>query len=171
MATGRSDSFELPFPEATDSVNVHGDIKSLVERLELILPPLGVTYFQLQVTNNSGQDFEAGTPVYATGYTTKTTIDLALPTTTAPILGLTATSIPNGSDGVVIVAGVMDGVNTTAFTAGDVLYVGEFGGLSSTRPDNGAAAVGVVAYSGVSGIIIVEAKGNGTWGALRDGLS
>lgn len=171
MATGNSNLFELPFPLADDSVNVHGDIRQLVERLEVILPPLGVTYFQLQVTNNSETDFDAGTPVYATGYLDKTTIDLALPTTTAPILGLTATSIPSGSDGVVIVAGVMDGVNTSGFTAGDILYVGELGGLSNSRPSNGAAAVGVVAYSGVNGVVIVEAKGNGTWGALRDGLS
>jgi len=65
----------------------------------------------------------------------------------------------------------MEGVNTQSFSAGQVLYVGESGGLTNVRPPNGSAAVGIVAYAAVQGIVIVEAKGNGTWGALRDGLS
>lgn len=171
MASGVSDTYNLPFPEASDPVNVHGDIASLVAMLEEVLPPLGVGYFQLNVRNTSGETIIAGTPVYATGHTTKTTIAKALPSTTAPILGLLKETTANNADGVVIVAGVLDGVNTSAFTAGQVLYVGESGGLSATQPAAGGGAVGIVAYAAEQGILIVEAKGNGTWGALKAGLA
>jgi hypothetical protein len=166
-----STEYSIPYPEGTDPVNVHGDIRSLVERLEVVLPPLGVSYFQIQVLNNSGSALAAGTPVYATGYTTKTTIAKSLPSTTNPILGLTKTSIANGSDGIVVVAGVMENINTSGFSNGDVLYIGSSGGLTATRPTTGSGAVGIVAHAAAEGIIIVEAKGNGTWGALKSGLA
>ena len=166
-----STEYSIPYPEGTDPVNVHGDIRSLVERLEVVLPPLGVSYFQIQVLNDSGSTLAAGTPVYATGYTTKTTIAKSLPSTTNPILGLTKTSIANGSDGIVVVAGVMENINTSGFSNGDVLYIGSSGGLTATRPTTGSGAVGIVAHAAAEGIIIVEAKGNGTWGALKSGLA
>lgn len=171
MATGNSQVYSIPYPLSSDSVNVHGDVQSLVERLEVILPPLGVSYFQIQVLNNSGVDLEAGTPVYATGYTTKTTIEKSLSSTSNPILGLTKTSIADDAEGIVVVAGVMENINTSGFSNGDVLYVGETGGLTSSQPSGGSGAVGIVAHAAAEGIIIVEAKGNGTWGALKSGLA
>jgi len=171
MAEGRSESLELPYPLPEDYVNVHGDIRQLVEKLEVILPPLGVSYFQIQVKNSSGSSINAGTPLIATGFNTKTTVRSAVSTDTAPILGLAKTAIPNGTDGIAVVAGVMEDINTSGFTTGDILYVGESGGLTATRPSNGAGAVGVVAHAASDGIIIVEAKGNGTWGALKAGLA
>ena len=166
-----STEYAIPYPEGTDPVNVHGDIRSLVERLEIVLPPLGLSYFQIQVLNNSGSAMIAGTPVYASGYTTKTTIAKSLPSTVSPILGLTKTSIANNAEGIVVVAGVMENINTSSFSNGSVLYVGENGGLSATQPAGGAAAVGIVAHAAAEGVIIVEAKGNGTWGALKSGLA
>lgn len=173
MATGNTGDglLNLPYPIANDPVNVHGDIEQLVERLLVILPPLGISQFQLPVLNDSGNDLPAGTPVYATGYdndAAKTTVDKSLPSTTNPVLGLTKTSIADGSEGIVVVAGVMDNINTSGFNNGDVLYVGSSGGLTTT---SGSGAVGVVAHAASSGIIIVEAKGNGTWGALKAGLA
>jgi len=170
MATGNTNDalFQLPYPLANDPVNVHEDIESLVNRLMVILPPLGLSQFQLGILNNSGENLPAGTPVYATGYTTKTTIAKAVPSTQDPILGLLKTPVANGSDGIAVVAGVMDNINTSGFANGDVLYVGQSGGLSSQQY---GGAVGVVAHASSTGVIIVEAKGNGTWGALRDGLS
>ncbi len=171
MATGNSQVYSIPYPLSSDSVNVHGDVQSLVERLEVILPPLGVSYFQIQVLNNSGVALTAGTPVYATGYTTKTTIAKSLPSTSNPILGLTKTSIADDAEGIVVVAGVMENINTSGFSNGDVLYVGTTGGLTNVRPEGGSGAVGIVAHAASEGIIIVEAKGNGTWGALKSGLA
>jgi hypothetical protein len=174
MTTYANSSTGVKYPLENSPVNVHGDFKKLAESLDAILPAYGVSYFQINVTNTSGATIGAGVPVYTNGYSqsrSKPTIAKALPVTTAPILGLLKASVNNESDGVVVVAGVMEGVNTQSFSAGQVLYVGESGGLTNVRPPNGSAAVGIVAYAAVEGIVIVEAKGNGTWGALRDGLS
>lgn len=163
--------WNIEYPIASDPVNVHGDLKDLAVSVKNALVAISPSQIQLQVKNNSGLDLGAGVPVIATGSASgKTTIAKALPTN-KPILGLTKTAILNNEDGVVVVAGVLEEINTQAFNSGDVLYVGETGGLSNTRPANGSAAVGIVALSASSGIIIVEAKGNGTWGSLRDGLS
>ena len=59
-------------------------------------------------------------------------------------------------------------IYAATFSNGDILYVGENGGLTNT---SGTGAVGIVAHASSDGIIIVEAKGNGTWGALKAGLS
>jgi hypothetical protein len=172
MTTYANSSTGITYPLETSPVNVHGDLKRLAESLDAILPSYGVSYFQIDVKNNSGSTINAGVPVYATGYSTKTTIAKALPSTSSPILGLLKNNTGNGSDGIVVVAGVMEGLNTSSFVAGDVLYVGTSGGLTNVRPTGGSAAVGICAYANnTDGIVIVEAKGNGTWGALRDGLS
>lgn len=168
MATTNDGVFNLPFPESSDPVNVHGDIKALADRLKIVLPPLGISAFQISVTNDSGETLPAGTPVYAKGYSSNTTVGKCLPTTPAPILGLLKEPLTDGSSGVCVVAGVMENINTSAFSNGDVLYVGSEGGLSNL-PTHGA--VGIVAHAATNGIIIVEAKGNGTWGALKAGLS
>ena len=174
MSTYDFSATGVKYPLENSPVNVHGDLKKLAESLDAILPAYGVSYFQINVTNNSGALIAAGVPVYTTGYSmskSKPTIAKALPATSAPILGLLKAPVENGADGVVVVAGVMEGVNTQSFSAGQTLYVGPAGGLTNIRPVTGSAAVGIVAYAAVEGIIIVEAKGNGTWGALRDGLS
>lgn len=168
MATGESNIYDLPYPYATDAVNVHGDIKQLVDKLEVVLPPLGLGYFQANVRNESGSTISAGTPVYITGHTSKTTVDKCLPSTSAPILGLMKYDTDNNSDGIVVVAGVLDDVNTSSFSDGDILYVGEFGGLSNVQY---GGAVGIVFHAAAQGIIVVEAKGNGTWGSLKSGMA
>ena len=171
MATTNDGLFNLPYPEASDPVNVHGDIKALADRLKIVLPPLGISAFQLPVINTSGQSLPEGTPVYATGYDGKTTIAKCLPSTTYPILGLLKQSLANNAEGIVVVAGVLEDINTSGFNNGDVLYVGESGGLTNIRPASGSGAVGIVAHASNAGLIIVEAKGNGTWGSLKAGLA
>ena len=176
MATGTTNDgvFNLPFPTAEDPVNVHGDIKSLADRLKIVLPPLGISAFQISALNNSGESLPAGTPVFATGYTTKTTIQKSLPSTNKPILGLLKQNLDNNESGIVVVAGVLEGINlsNSSFENGSPIYIGDDGWLTGTRPSTGnAVAVGVVAHKDSNGIIIVQAKGNGTWGALKDGLS
>ena len=167
MATGESQTYDLPYPLSDDPVNVHGDLRQLVEKLEAVLPL--ASYSQIRVLNSSGQNISAGDPVYVTGYTTATTVAKATSSTTHPILGLAKTSIANGVNGIVVVSGILENVNTSGFTAGDILYAGTSGGLT-TQQDVGGA-VGIVAYAASAGLIIVEAKGNGTWGALKAGLA
>jgi hypothetical protein len=169
MATNDTGSpFNLPFPRSTDPVNVHGDIQALASRLKDILPPLGISAFQISVINDSGETLPAGTPVYATNFTTVTNVDKCLPTTPYPILGLLKQELEDGEQGICVVAGVMENINTSGFDNGDVLYVGTEGGLSNLATHG---AVGIVAHAATDGIIIVEAKGNGTWGALKAGLA
>ena len=175
MATGSTTNYDLPYPVLSDPVNVHEDIQSLAERLEDILSNVGVPFISLEVKNTTGSTIAKGTPVYISGYSTKPLIaksdsdDL----TTFPVVGITQAAISNGSDGVIIVSGVFEGIDTSSYTAGDILYIANGGGLTDTIPASGSGAVAVVAKSNATtGIIIVgQPKGNGTWGALKNGLA
>lgn len=173
MASGQSNAYNLPFPLATDTVDVHGDIKDLVEALVRALPT--VSYSQIEVINNSSEAIAIGDPVFITGYAAAptggeaTAVAKATSSTTQPVLGLSKTEIPIGGLGIVVVSGVLTGAPTSGFNAGDILYAGPNGGLTTAQDHGGA--VGVVAYNSSSGIIVVDAKGNGTWGALKAGLA
>ena len=167
MATGESNLYDLPYPLAENPVNVHGDIQQLVERLEQVIPT--ASYSQLSVINNSNETINPGDPLYVTGYTTGTTVARAKHDTTSPILGLAKTTISNNSSGLVVVSGVVENINTSSYSAGDILYSGENGGL--TNQLHHGAAVGVVVYAAENGIVSIDSKGNGTWGALKAGLS
>jgi hypothetical protein len=181
MSSGSTPIYDLPYPVLSDPVNVSGDIQSLAEQLELVLPTIGLPYHTVEITNNSGVTINKADPVYISGYNSTTgksrvTKSQAGDISTFPILGLAQTSIGNNSDGVIVISGVFTGVNTSSYTAGDRLYVGSSGGLTSTQPitaTTNSGVIGVVAKSdSVSGIIIVGAtKGNGTWGSMKAGLS
>jgi predicted RecA/RadA family phage recombinase len=166
--------YDLPYPTDASPVDVAGDLQALAERIEAVLPSLGLPYFTHEVRNNSGVTIAKGDPVYVTGFSTKTTVAKSLGNTLAtfPVIGLATTSIANGSDGVVIVSGVFSDINTSSYTAGNILYVATAGGLTTTQPTTGSGAVGVVlkanATTGV--ILVLGSKGNGTWGAVKAGL-
>jgi hypothetical protein len=166
--------YDLPYPTDASPVDVAGDLQALAERIEAVLPSLGLPYFTHEVRNNSGATIAKGDPVYVTGFSTKTTVAKSLGNTLAtfPVIGLATTSIANGSDGVVIVSGVFSDINTSSYTAGNILYVATAGGLTTTQPTTGSGAVGVVlkanATTGV--ILVLGSKGNGTWGAVKAGL-
>jgi len=175
MATGATPLYDLPFPVLTDPVNVHEDIQSLAEQLELILPGIGLPFHTLEVRNASGVSISKGDPVKINGFSTKPTIVKcdASDLETFPFIGLAQANMGNGSDGVVVLSGVFTSINTNSFQAGDILYVATGGGLTNVRPTTGGGAVGVVAKkSSTAGIIVVgQPKGNGTWGSLKAGLS
>ena len=175
MATGATTTYDLPYPVLSDPVNVHGDIQSLAERIESVILNIGLPFISLEVRNNSGVSIAKGTPVYISGYLTKPTIaksdsdDL----TTFPVIGITQSAITNGSDGVIIVSGIFEGINTSSYTAGEILYVANGGGLTDTIPTGGSGAVAVVAKShATTGVLVVgQPKGNGTWGSMKAGLA
>ena len=175
MATGATTAYDLPYPVLSDPVNVHGDIQSLAERIESVILNIGLPFISLEVRNNSGSSIAKGTPVYISGYLTKPTIaksdsdDL----TTFPVIGITQSAITNGSDGVIIVSGIFEGINTSSYTAGEILYVANGGGLTDTIPTGGSGAVAVVAKShATTGVLVVgQPKGNGTWGSMKAGLA
>jgi hypothetical protein len=173
MATGATANYDLPYPLFSDPVNIHGDFQDLAEQIELILPSL--VNHTIEVRNVSGASIAKATPVYITGFSTKPTIgkcdsdDL----TTFPVLGLTDSAIGNNTDGVVTISGVILNANTNSFTAGNVLYVADGGGLTATQPATGSGAVAIVGKANATtGILVVgQPKGSGSWGSLKAGLS
>lgn len=176
MATGTTPIYDLPYPVLSDQVNVHEDVQSLAEQLELILPTIGLPYHTLEVTNNSGVTIAKGDPVHISGFaTTKPQITKSdsEDILTFPVIGLAQAVIADGTDGVIVLSGVFTPINTNSYDAGDILYVASGGGLTKTQPATGSGAVAVVAKkSSSTGIIIVgQPKGNGTWGSLKAGLS
>jgi hypothetical protein len=168
-------TYDLPYPTNADPVNVAGDIQSLAEAIDSILPTIGLPFHTLEVRNVSGVTIAKGDPVYLTGYSTKPTIAKSNTTTisTFPVVGLAQSAIGNNSDGVIVISGVFTNVNTAAYTAGDVLYVASGGGLTATKPASNVVTVGVVAKSNTTtGVILVTSPRSraGTWGALKEGL-
>jgi hypothetical protein len=88
----------------------------------------------------------------------------------ARILGITAQSIPTGQDGYVTSFGFIRGLNTNAFTPGQVLYASDTvpGGFRTSPPPSPgyAVALGFVAtISSTTGSIFVKSGGGG--GASR----
>jgi hypothetical protein len=170
MATGRSTNYSLPFPLAVDAVNVHGDIKSLTERLDAILPQ--ASYVDIPAKNSSTEVIPAGYPVTITGHDgTNVQIAKATAASTTSILGLTRTEIAVSGTGVVVVAGVINDVNTSSFTAGQTLYLAQNGGLTANVDGTQGTAIATVVKPATAGSIIVGAKSNSTWGSLKAGLS
>ena len=51
-----TNNYDLPYPLASDSVNVHEDIQDLAEAIDAILPTLGLPYHTLEVSNTSGSN-------------------------------------------------------------------------------------------------------------------
>ena len=167
--------YDLPYPTNTDPVDVAGDIQSLAEAIDAVLPTIGLPFHTLEIRNVSGVSIAKGDPVYIKGYSTKPTIAKANAATieTFPVVGLAQSAIGNSSDGVIVLSGVFTDINTSSYTAGDVLYVASGGGLTITKPASNVVTVGVVAKSNsTSGIILVTSPRSraSTWGALKEGL-
>ena len=168
--------FDIPYPIATDNVNIHQDLADIASRLDVILPNLGIKFFDIQVTNNTGSLIPKATPVYFSGYVDgKPTIAKTVSTNpdTFPVAGITKTLIPDDESGVVITSGIITGLNTSSFSNLDVLYVSDSGTLTNIQPTAASSAIAYVVYSHTTdGIIMLgQPKGDGTWGALRKGMA
>jgi hypothetical protein len=180
MASGETTIYDLPYPVNSDPVDVAGDIQSLAERIEVILPTIGLPYHTIEVTNDSGVTINKADPVYVSSYNStsgkpEVTKSQAGDLTTFPVIGLAQSAIGNGSDGVVVISGVFTGVDTSTYAVGNRLYVGSSGGLTAVQPitaTTNSGVVGIVSKANVNGTILVGAfKGNGTWGSMKAGLA
>jgi hypothetical protein len=178
MPVSSSNYPTMKYPIASDPVNVHGDFKVLVDALNNILPPLGYGAAYIDVRNTTGSAILQGTPVFISGSVSgKSLIQKYNPSSPShnpdvPILGLVKNDIPNNTNGLVIVSGVLEMNTTSLGVAGTKVYVDGNGSLVSNRPSTGPARyIAVVAIQSTTGMLIVQTKGNGTWGALKDGLS
>jgi hypothetical protein len=116
--------------------------------------------------NTSGGVVTKGQVVYVTGSVGKVpTISLAKsdsPTTTRATIGVAIeTSVADNSFGQFMVSGILDSIDTSAFTTGNTVYISSTvaGGLTATRPvyPNFPKAIGVILNSGVgNGSILVN---------------
>ena len=181
MPVSSSNYPTMKYPLASDPVNVHGDFKVLVDALNDILPPLGLGAAYIDVRNTTGAAISQGTPVFISGSVSgKSLIEKYNPSSLThnpdvPILGLVKNDIENNSNGLVIISGAVQ-MNTTGLgAAGTKIYVNDSGNLVAGRPSTGPAryiaVVAIQATLALGGMLIVQTKGNGTWGALKDGLS
>lgn len=90
--------------------------------------------------NNNGATIPKGSVVYLNGSIgNKPTVSLAdasVESTSSRTIGITAEAIASNADGKVIISGRVDNLDTSAFTAGDVLYLSSSvpGGLQTTLP-------------------------------------
>lgn len=178
MPVSSSNYPTMKYPISSDPVNVHGDFKVLVDALNNILPPLGMTGVSSTVRNISGVFLLVGTPVFINGSVSGVpTVAKYNPSSVShnpdvPILGLVQSTIANNENGVVVVSGVLQMNTSSLGVSGTKVYIDSNGTLVTGRPSSGLARyVAVVAVQGATGLIIIQTKGNGSWGALKDGLS
>ena len=128
----------------------------------------------IRVVNNTGSTIPNGAVVYLSGASGgKPTIALAQSNAAATTIGagLATESIANGATGYVTCIGNVNGLDTSAFTAGQTVYISSTvaGGLTATAPTspNYRYRVGIVGVSSATvGTIHVTpstaALGNGT---------
>jgi hypothetical protein len=119
----------------------------------------------VQVYNQTGSTIAKRKVVRQSGSSgTRLKVDLALADgdpNSATTIGITAESISNNSSGFIITAGLLTGVNTSAFTEGDVLWLSSTsaGDIVNTRPTQPAHSVRLgycIKSSAGAGIIYVD---------------
>jgi hypothetical protein len=122
----------------------------------------------LTVRNTSGGTLPKGTPVHATGVTGTVpdviAADAAIPSA-MPATYVLNESIANNAQGVAIIVGTITGVDTSTFSAGDIVFVAAGGGFTNVKPTgtNLIQNLGVVTRSNLttgSGVIYGSGRSN-----------
>jgi len=121
------------------------------------------TQLQFTALNSTGSTITKGSAVYVSGHTTETQVAPADNTSasTMPAFGIVSDDILNGDTGVVIISGEVSGINTSAFSDGDELYVGTAGALTDTKPTGTALIqkIAKVSKAAASGELLVMGAG------------
>lgn len=97
-------------------------------------------HVEVNCTNQTGSLIPAGTPVYQTGVSgNNITIAPADADDAAkmPAIGLTTSAIADAAEGTIVILGVVNGLNTSAFLAGDTVYVSTTAGALTTTAPSG----------------------------------
>jgi hypothetical protein len=131
------------------------------------------------VRNQTGSTIPKGTAVYQLGSSgivmTVAPADASLEATASQTLGITQEAIADNTNGYVVAVGLLDGVNTSALTEGQIVWLSETAGqLTTTRPTQPAHGV-VCGYcvkqgSGASGILYVKVDNGLELAELHDVL-
>lgn len=95
--------------------------------------------FIVEAKKNSAGTITSGQAVYIAGYDSVDgviTVELADNTlaSTMPAYGIASNSITDTAAGQVVIYGVLDNQNTSAYSVGDALYIGTSGALTDTKP-------------------------------------
>jgi hypothetical protein len=129
----------------------------------------------VRVNNQTGSPIPKGSAVYINGEQgQRPTITLASFTadsTSAAVVGLTMTQINNNNNGYVIVGGVLEGLDTSSYTAGTPLYLYTGGTLTSTKPqapDHDVRIGKVVVSNATTGSIYVSIQNGYELDELHD---
>ncbi len=120
--------------------------------------------FPRRVRNSTGSTMAKGTVVYINGVSGNTpTVDRAIATndmSSAFTLGMTAESIANGATGWVATFGELTGIDLSAYTGGDTLYLsGVSAGLFTNVPQSAPihyVRVGTVVKATTDGALVVN---------------
>lgn len=122
----------------------------------------------LRINNTTGSTLTDGTVVYVDGasggFPTVAKGDASLAVSSDTVIGVVTHDIENATEGIVTTFGLVRGLNTSSFSAGDPLYLsataGTFISTPPTFPDY-TIRVGSVVTSGISdGVIMVNAVGS-----------
>lgn len=121
----------------------------------------------LPVKNNTGATIPKGSAVYVSGAAGAIALislaDADAEVTSSKTIGLTKTDIANAATGLVVIEGRLNNIDTSAFVAGDLLYLsaGTAGTLTTIRPSapNHAVFIGyVIKVDASTGIISVHVQ-------------
>lgn len=129
----------------------------------------------IRVNNQTGSVLSKGGAVYINGEQgqrpTVTYATYTADTTSAGVVGLVADDINNGSNGYVIAYGLLENVDTSAYSAGTPLYLYTGGTLTSTKPQapNHDVRIGkVIVSNATTGSIFVTIQNGYELDELHD---
>ena len=119
----------------------------------------------VRIYNGTGAILSKGTAVYITGEQGQrpsvSKADWTTDASSASVIGLVMADINNGANGYVITFGILEGLNTIAYSAGTPLYLFSGGTLTSTKPiaPNHDVRIGkVVVSNATTGSIFVNVQ-------------
>lgn len=123
----------------------------------------------IQVRNESGGTLTKGTPIYISGYNVGLNIILVDKADsdgsgTMPAIGLMEEDLANNISGECVLEGRISGIDTSSFSAGDILYISTTAGVLTTTKPTGASELiqsigGVLRSHATLGIIVVGGAG------------
>jgi hypothetical protein len=122
---------------------------------ELLIESLSVEDY---VKNGTGLSIPKGTPLYVTGISGnfwEVAPADASHANKMPVVAIAGETIGAGDEGIALIKGHIKGVNTSAFTAGDKVYVAPGGGYTNVRPKG---ETNLVQFLGT----VVKADANGS---------
>jgi len=122
----------------------------------------------ITVRNVNGSTLPKGTPVHATGVTGQVPDVIAADAninSRMPATYVLNEEIADNAQGIAIISGVIEGVDTSSFSAGDVIYVADGGGFTNVKPTgtNLIQNLGVVTRSNAntgSGVVYGAGRSN-----------